>query len=429
MNEKLIRSLRDRPVEYAKLVGFNLLTDIHNEWLRLMLLEPNDYTLLGHRGSYKTTCLSFAFALLIVLRPEKTIFFVRKTDDDVIEIVNQAKKILQSDLFLYLVREIYGIELILTTATAYKIDTCLNDSTRGQVQLQGMGLNGSLTGKHADLIFTDDVVNVKDRVSRAEREQTKRQYQELQNIKNRGGRIFNTGTPWHREDAIATQMPNVHRWTVYDTNLISQDQIQHLRESMSASLFGANYELKHIADSEAMFRQANWLDDSSSNTELIYGGIGHVDAAYGGEDYTAYTVMHELSDGRIIAYGKLWQRHVDACLPEIKIYHEHYKAGSILCETNGDKGYLAGGLESDYDFYVIDYSEKMNKFLKIASYLRKNWSRIYWIADTDPDYISQILDYTEFAEHDDAPDSAASLVRYLTEKPEANTSSYLQGGW
>lgn len=429
MNEKLIRSLRDRPVEYAKLVGFNLLTDIHNEWLRLMLLEPDDYTLLGHRGSYKTTCLSFAFALLIVLRPEKTIFFVRKTDDDVIEIVNQTKKILQSDLFLYLVREIYGIELILTTATAYKIDTCLNDSTRGQVQLQGMGLNGSLTGKHADLIFTDDVVNVKDRVSRAEREQTKRQYQELQNIKNRGGRIFNTGTPWHREDAIATQMPNVHRWTVYDTNLISQDQIQHLRESMSASLFAANYELKHIADSEAMFKQANWLDDNDSNTELIYGGIGHVDAAYGGEDYTAYTVMHELSDGRIIAYGKLWQRHVDACLPEIKIYHEHYKAGSILCETNGDKGYLAGELESDYDFYVIDYAERMNKFLKIASYLRKNWGRIWWIADTDPDYISQILDYTEFAEHDDAPDSAASLVRYLTEKPEANTDDYLRGGW
>ena len=416
-------------MEYAKLVGFNLLTDIHNDWLRLMLLEPDDYTLLGHRGSYKTTCLSFAFALLIVLRPEKTIFFIRKTDDDVIEIVSQTKKILQSDLFLYLVREIYGIELILTTSTAYKIDTNLNASTRGQVQLQGMGLNGSLTGKHADLVFTDDIVNVKDRVSRAEREQTKRQYQELQNIKNRGGRIFNTGTPWHREDAIATQMPNVHLWTVYDTNLISQDQIQHLRESMSASLFAANYELKHIADSEAMFKQANWLDNSDSNTELIHGGIGHVDAAYGGEDYTAYSIMRELDDGRIIAYGKIWQRHVDACLPEIKIYHEHYRAGSILCETNGDKGYLTGELESDYDFYVIDYTEHMNKFLKIASYLRKNWNRIWWISDTDPDYISQILDYTQFAEHDDAADSAASLVRYLTEKPEANTDNCLRGGW
>ena len=72
--------------------------------------------------------------------------------------------------------------------------------------------------------------------------------------------------------------------------------------------------------------------------------------------------------------------------------------------------------------------ERMNKFLKIASYLRKNWERIYWLSDTDHDYISQILDYTEHAEHDDAADSAASLVRYLIEKPTANVNPCLIGG-
>lgn len=429
MNEKLVRSLRDNPVKYARLLGFDLLTDLHNDWIRLMIGEKSDYTLLGHRGSYKTTCLSISFALLIVLRPNKTIFFIRKTDDDVIEIIRQTMKILDSDLFHYIVREIYGFDLVFTVASSFKIDTNLHQSSTGQVQLMGMGLNGSLTGKHADYVFTDDIVNVKDRVSKAERNQTIRQYQELQNIKNRGGRIFNTGTPWHREDCISTQMPNVHRWTCYDTGLISKEALAQLREGMSPSLFAANYELKHIADKDAMFTAANYLPDDQKMTELIYGGIGHVDAAYGGEDFTAYSIMHELSDGRIIAYGRLWPQHVDACLPEIKLYHENYRAGSILCETNGDKGYLANELESDYDFYVIDYSEHMNKFLKIASYLRKNWSRIYWIADTDPDYISQILDYTEFSEHDDAPDSAASLVRYLTEKPEANTDNCLRGGW
>ena len=139
--------------------------------------------------------------------------------------------------------------------------------------------------------------------------------------------------------------------------------------------------------------------------------------------------MHELGDGRIVAFGKLWEAHVDSCIPEIKTYHEAYRAGSILCETNGDKGYLAEELETDYGFYVVDYSEKMNKFLKIATYLKKNWHRIWWLPDTDKDYITMILDYTEFAEHDDAPDSAASLVRYLIEKPQANTEEYLIGGW
>ena len=260
MNTRLVNSLKSNPVKYARLVGFDLLTDIHNEWLRLMLLEKDDYTLLGHRGSYKTTCLSFAFALLIVLRPNKTIFFIRKTDDDVIEIVEQTRKILQSSLFIYIVEQIYGIELELTTSTAYKIDTNLNNSNRGQVQLQGMGLNGSITGKHADYVLTDDIVDTKDRVSRAEREQTKRQYQELQNVKNRGGRIFNTGTPWHKEDCISTLMPNVHKFDVYSTGLISQQQQQALKSSMSASLYAANYELKHIADKDAMFKNVNSLE-------------------------------------------------------------------------------------------------------------------------------------------------------------------------
>lgn len=426
MNRKLVEKLRDEPVRFAHLCGFNLLTDIHNDWMKTMLTSKEDYTLLGHRGSYKTTCLSFVFALMIVLLPSKTIFFIRKTDDDVIEIINQVKKILQSDTFAYIVHELYKTDLVLTTSSSYKIDTNLHKSTAGQVQLQGMGLKGSLTGKHADYVFTDDIVNVKDRVSRAEREETKRQYQELQNIKNRGGRIFNTGTPWHKEDCIATLMPNVHTFDCYSTGLIDSVQLQKLRDSMVPSLFSANYELKHIADKDAIFTTVNYLP--KEDAYLIQDGASHVDASYGGEDFTAYTVMKELRDGRIIAFGKMWDKHVDKCLPEIQMYQDLYRVGIISCETNGDKGYLATELEEEYRMYVYDYNERMNKFLKIASYLRKNWERIYWIEDTDRDYINQILDYNEFAEHDDAPDSAASLVRYLLEKPTANLDTALIGG-
>lgn len=408
MNERLVRSLRDNPVKYARLCGFDLLTDLHNDWIRLMLLEQEDYTLLGHRGSYKTTCLSFAFALFIVLKPESTVFFIRKTDDDVIEIVAQTKKILQTPVFAYIVKELYGVDLLFTTSSAYKIDTNLSKSARGQVQLQGMGIKGSITGKHADYVFTDDIVNLKDRVSRAEREETKRQYQELQNIKNRGGRIFNTGTPWHKEDCISTLMPNVHRFTVYDTGLISTEQQQSLRSSMTASLYAANYELKHIADVDSMFGETHFYAGETSD---IFNGRAHVDAAYGGEDFTAYTILKQ-KKGRtgFIGYGKIWQGHVDNHLNEIKALHSLYRAGSISCEKNADKGYLAKDMRQR-GFVVTEYSEKENKYIKIATYLKREWNNIEWLPDTDPEYLSQILDFTENADHDDAPDSCASLIR------------------
>ena len=55
----------------------------------------------------------------------------------------------------------------------------------------------------------------------------------------------------------------------------------------------------------------------------------------------------------------------------------------------------------------------MNKFMKIVTFLKKWWPKIVFLEGTDPEYIDQILDYTENAEHDDAPDSAACVCRIL----------------
>jgi hypothetical protein len=53
----------------------------------------------------------------------------------------------------------------------------------------------------------------------------------------------------------------------------------------------------------------------------------------------------------------------------------------------------------------------MNKYVKISTFLLKEWKNIYWLDDTDPEYIDQILGYNVHAKHDDAPDSIASLLR------------------
>jgi predicted phage terminase large subunit-like protein len=194
---------------------------------------------------------------------------------------------------------------------------------------------------------------------------------------------------------------------------------------MTPSLFACNYELKIIADENALFTNAIWLPANES--ERIYGGRAHIDAAYDGEDYTAFTILKKESDGGYVGYGKIWRKHVDQCLDEIEALHSMYKAGSITCETNADKGYLAKELKAR-GFETHSYAEHQNKFIKISTILRKHWKHIRWIDDTDPEYISQILDYTEDATHDDAPDSCASLLRAMENGAKVNTNSYLRGG-
>lgn len=406
----ILRVLRNSPVQFGYWVGFKDLTELHNKWMISFLYGKEDQTLLSHRGSYKTTVLSLCLALIIVLKPSTKTLFFRKTDPDVQEVIAQVSKILKTGAVKRIVNDLYGIDFVIERDTAGVIDTNLNTSTRGTPQLMGLGIGTSITGKHADIVVTDDIVNLTDRLSPSEREKTKLRYMELENIKSPGGRFINAGTPWHKDDAISI-MPNIKRYDCYHTGLLTQEQIKDLQSKMTASLFAANYELRHIADKDAIFTTPAYTED----VERIYGGIMHIDAAYGGDDRTAVTILSD-SDG-YVAYGKLFTGHVDDHIAEIQALREHYMAGTIYCEDNGDKGYLARNLESAGEI-VETYHESMNKYIKIVTYAKTNWNNITFIDDTDTDYIAEVLDYTEHAAHDDAPDSLASAIRQLQDKAE-----------
>ena len=403
-----VEFLIKKPYKFGKLLGFNKLTLLHNRWMRKMLKSKRDETLQAHRGSYKTTCVSIVLALLIILLPNKRILFMRKTDSDVKEIIKQVQNILLDPHTQVFVQAIYGISLKLIVASATEVTTNLTTDVKGTAQLVGIGTGASLTGKHFDIIFTDDIVNVQDRISKAERDHTKIIYQELQNIKNRGGRIFNTGTPWHKDDAFSL-MPDPEKWDYKQTGLISDDEIEVIKKSMTASLFAANYELRHIASEDVLF----WDPVTDGDPAMIQQGDAHIDAAYGGEDWTAFTIVNKkLVDGnsKYFVLGKCWRKHVDDVEDECIKYYNQFMCGKLYNETNGDKGYLNKDLRKK-GVRSIPYHEDMNKFFKITSYLKSVWDDVIFVTGTDPEYINQICDYNEDAEHDDCPDSLASLIR------------------
>ena len=412
--QDLVDYIYDCPADIAVEIGYDKLTDLHNGWIQEMVFGEEDMTLQAHRGSFKTTCLSVAFAFIIVLFPSFRTMFLRKTDADVAEVMAAVANILQTDYFKSLVMMLYGTELKLTAATQTAVDTNLKCGVSGAPQLLGIGCGGSLTGKHADRVFTDDIINIRDRVSAAERERIKLIYQELQNIRNRGGRIFNTGTPWHKDDAFAL-MPNIVRFDCYQTGLMTQEEIERIRKTMSVSLFAANYELKHVADGEAMFSAPVFIGDF----EKLYDGMGQIDASYGGKDGTAFTIIRR-KGGIWYVYGRLWQKPVDECLPDILKLCKALRVGTVFCEKNGDKGYLVRDIRK-MGHPAAGYHEDTNKYIKIATYLKREWGSVRFVnCDAYPfdgDYVNQILDYNEFAAHDDAPDSLASAIRQYENRP------------
>lgn len=410
----VIQDIKTNPYKVARAVGF---TDVrkfpHNDWMRAIISGKGDYTLLAHRGSYKSSCLSVCIALMMVLFPAYNIIFLRKADNDVTEMVRMVKKSLESEILQRLCIILYKRQLTLIESTASSVTTNLYMSPSGSSQLLGIGLKSSITGKHADIVITDDICNISDRISKAERDRTKLQYQELQNIRNRGGRIINTGTRWHADDVFSL-VDETHVYDYHATGLISDEKIQEIRNKMTPSLFACNYELRIIASEDVIFTEPQTGADIAMVEQTNY---THIDAAYGGEDYTAFTAVKK-ADGKYYVFGKLWRKHVDDVEDEIIGIRKSLNVGKIYCEDNGDKGYLAKQLRTKGE-RVVTYHENQNKFLKITSYLKSEWKNVIFVAGTDDEYIRQICDYNENAEHDDAPDSLASLIRLLWQKKDS----------
>ena len=402
----MMRKIRAHPEELGHQIGFSDLTPLHGEWIREMVWGTEDYTLQAHRGSYKSSCLAVAIALLLIILPTRNIIFLRKTDSDVSEMLGMVSKILNSRVMMNIVKIVYHQDLKVEGESMNHLSTNLWTSPMGAPQLLGLGIRASITGKHSWYVITDDICNKDDRESRAERERTKRQYDEL------------------KED-VFSKMPNIHRYDCYQTGLISKEQLETLRQSMAPSLFAANYELKHISSTEVIFETAprftedpEMLRDGVAHVDAAYGGsdytVAHVDAAYGGSDYTAFTCgRRDWQNDVLYLYGKIWHKPVDKVIDPIIEESKRLKCWPIRCEDNGDKGFLKKEFFRR-GAYAACYTEHMNKFMKICTYLKRWWPKIVFLEGTDPEYIDQILDYTEHAEHDDAPDSAACVCRILS---------------
>ena len=216
-------------------------------------------------------------------------------------------------------------------------------------------------------------------------------------------------THWLKEflDSDADIFSQVY--TIDDNPFLPPAFVENLKREYQGTVLYDRYILGMWAAAEgALFTT---YPEFTDNEELLYDGIAHVDASYGGSDFTAFTCGKRDGD-KLYLYGKLWNRHVDTVVDFIAQKTHELRCSPIYMETNADKGYLGREFRRNGEQTRM-YNEYQNKFFKIATFLRKWWPNIVFLEGTDKAYISQILSYTEAAEHDDAPDSAACVCRII----------------
>ena len=222
---------------------------------------------------------------------------------------------------------------------------------------------------------------------------------------------FNPKDPLHWLKAFIDSDADVfyQTYAIDDNPFLDPTFVSELKKEYTGTVLYERYILGLWAASEGALFTA--YPQYTSNESLLYDGVAHIDAAYGGSDGSALTCARRDGD-TIYMFGRLRNAHIDTLMDFYSSEAKRLRCSPILLERNADKGFVGKELRRKGDIARL-YDEHQNKFLKIATYLRKWWKNIVFLEGTDKAYIQQIMAYTEQAEHDDAPDSAACICRYF----------------
>lgn len=413
---ELSQKILNQPHLLGHYLGYKDLSEIHSTWIIKSWANKKDYILQAHRNSYKTTAVLVVGCIWYLLyNPEATILIVRKEYEGAASILKSIIKHYESDE-MRAIYEMFGFKSF--NLKDYRKDT-LTLPFKKQVTKEGsidsLGIGGAITGRHYDKIICDDIVTLKDRVSKAERDKTKAFAMELMNIKKPNGTITVTGTPWHRDD-VFTILPESDKYPMGSVciNGLNQNVIDEIKARTTPSLYAINYLLKHVADENKIFSDAkfeHWDND-------LNGIIGHIDCAYSGTHYTALTLLQKKS-GYYIIKGWIWRESIVTLYEKIANLLNSHNCGTIHMEDNADKGLGREGMIKYYP-NVLGYHEKENKHNKIILHLKQNWLEVRFDYGCQEEYLNQVMDYEEGEEPDDAPDSLASLMRIKVTAKEIN---------
>jgi hypothetical protein len=412
---KVIDKFIEKPHIFGHYLGFKDLIEVHSEWIKDAWVSKEVKSMQAHRNSYKTTSILIVGAIwhLLFVNPESTILIIRKSDLDAQKIVETIRQYLESKEITIITDFLYGAKTIKTDNWSKRsLTISLKKSNTPEGSIDSKGTTSAITGAHYGYIFPDDIITLKDRISKAEREWIKDFVRELRNVIKEGGKIFYSGTPWHRNDAWSIiPKPKIYPIGSIHIKGYTPDKIEkkkaEIKQGTTRSLYCANYDLKHVADEDRIFSDPNFGEWPEKFSLLI----GWLDTAYSGKNTNALTLMGQCAEKKTWhVRGFVWHKNVIDIYNDIVYIMNRYRAGTLYIESNADKGLSAKDISKKYPSVRPKWESK-NKHVKIVSYAKQHWNEFIFANDCDEEYLGQILDYEEGQEPDDAPDSLASAAR------------------
>lgn len=412
----------DNPYKLGHMLGYKKLTESHNNAIKYCWLGGKDRALLAYRNYRKTTAIlvvGIIWALLFF--PDSLIAIIRKSESGAMSILSEIIKHYEGQKLKYIYKTYFNYDFKLKDYNQKKLNLPCKERITKEHNIEVFGKGGNITGAHFDYILIDDIVTLKDRYSKAERESTKEYVKELKNVKTANGKIIATGTPWHPQDAFSEMhlLPTplkIPLGAIDDPEINNPEKIKELK-TLGQSLFACNYELRHIADENSLFpdmRFKVWDDNITSS--------GWLDPAWGGVCTTGITFIQKQKEDLVIR-GWVYHSHITDCKDKLK-------EKMMMCNCV-DPMFESNGVDREREKEIKDISPLIrgvhandNKNYRIIFNIKKNYDRLYFADDCQLEYLEQMRNYIEGEVPNEAPDSLASLLRerFMTDTGEIQIS-------
>jgi hypothetical protein len=289
--EDNIRIIAQQPHKLSWLIGFEKLNPIHSDWIRYVWENNGHRALQAYRGGYKTTAVVMVGTIRWMLfHPDDRILLTRKSFKAAAEVIKAISQTMQLREIQELFKQAHGRYPRSRIDREGNLTYNFKQKITPEGNVTGMGIDQGITGHHFDKIINDDIITLRDRISRAERERAIEMVREIAtNIIDPGKGCGWTGTPWHREDAWRTiqAFTPIARYPLSQYNFIGKEAVEQKWRTTTPYLFSANYELELGKDESLLFSEPLWPRRWDYS---IHGAMAQLDTAFNGDHYCALTI-------------------------------------------------------------------------------------------------------------------------------------------
>jgi predicted phage terminase large subunit-like protein len=297
-----------------------------------------------------------------------------------------------------------------------------------------MGIGAASTGTRADLLICDDIVDVRAIRSAAERDRVKVYYREnLVNLLEPDGRLWNVFTPWHRDDLNAELKKNgvyaLFRRAVGDDltpvwpEKWPRERLHARRDEIGPTSFARAYRLVCVPDDAVPIRPESvrfWYDEA--NYERVILAVDPAVSAKRTADASALVTLGETGQGEIHCLAPLALR---VPMPDlvnlIAAVDQRWHPQVILFEANAAFAGIRDLLirHTSFGGKLDSITQVRDKFTRIQSFSVPVSNGTFKLRGengvVDPSQQELFDEMTTFpvGEHDDLVDAAAFGTEYL----------------